>query len=109
MTASRMMKFTPASVQMVELNRPFITSSQDLKPSNLLAARFRPVTRTAGSQKLNHTYWKRFQHALQIKSQRQAIFVAQHATAVRHVARRFINQQRLAGRVRADDLIGGNS
>src|SRR6478735_8473396 len=64
---------------------------------------------SGGKSISNHRDGERLSQFLQIQRQSHAIFMPQHAAAVRHLAGRFIHQQRLRGAARANHLIRRNS
>src|SRR6202050_2756395 len=93
------------SIQIVELNRDFMTSSQNV--CALLPEK--PIPKTADPKlpnaKSNHRFWKHFRHAPQVDHQRQSILMPQHSAAVRHLRRRLIEQSVFGGGKRSDHLV----
>src|SRR5215831_8073975 len=124
--------FTPATIQMVEFKRPFISpprpfSVAAIRPlgrllrinSSLLSGIWYlvlsiwwccqiPTTKYQRPPRLltafpsNQPHGERFRQLLQIQRQRQPVLVAQHAAAMGNVTRGFFHQQRVGGGKSAD-------
>src|SRR5262245_32444500 len=104
--------FTANSVMINLVNRPFITSSKPVASSQeSVACGFLTdyCLLTSDYCISNHRHRKRFRQPLQIQCQCQSIFMPQHAAAMRHIARRLVNQQRLGSAERPNHFIGRNS
>src|SRR6516225_9498827 len=101
MTTNSIKPFARTSVQMVELNRDFMPSSE----TNCRTARFR-----SSLPSLSNT-WPRenLQQAAQVDDQRKPVIVAQHADAMGNVFRRLLEQIGGTHRIGANDLIGGDA
>src|ERR1700722_231421 len=97
-TASRTTVFARTSVQILELSRDFMPSSK-----SSFGGRFK-IRRKSNAWSRKH-----FEQFPQVDQQRQSIFVAQHADAMRDVLGRLLQQILERDRIRADDFVGGNA
>src|ERR1700674_2150143 len=93
--------FSRTNVQMVELNRDFMTPPK-LFPGELAGL---------GASPNDSNTWprKHFEQSPQVNDQRQPVVVPQHADAVRHIFRRLLEQIIGVHRIRPDHLVGGYS
>src|SRR5579859_2218360 len=92
--------FTKTSVQIVELSRDFMPSSNPI-----LLKRSSVPSRAIS----NRRAWINFQHPVQIKNQSQAIVVTKHADAMRHGFRGTVQDVFRSHRIRSNHFVRRNS
>src|SRR5580765_84425 len=105
MTTNSASPFTKTSVQTVELNRDFITSSK-LFPVACLSS---SAARHKSLSNLNRWPRKNFQKPVQIQNQCQPVVMAQHADAMWYVFRRLTQHVVRRNRIGSHHFVRGNS
>src|SRR5882757_1642620 len=91
---------TKTSVQIVELSRDFMPSSNPI----LLKRSSFPIPAIS-----NRRAWINFQHPVQIQNQSQAIVVAKHADTMRYGFRRTVQDVLRSHGIRSNHLVRGNA